>query len=197
MSLAHEMGLTPEQLEPNRSYLRTSTELADEWGSRLGNRARGAQLRVGLAWGGNPAHRRDSDRSIPVEAFAALSRIEGVSLYRLQVGRPDLGEPEYPIDDPTGHLSDFADTAALVNQLDLVISVDSAVAHLAGALGKPVWVLCPLRADWRWEIDGRQSPWYATARIFRPLRTADWSPVIDQVRSALVEAIAKNAFSAE
>ncbi|HYH42733.1 MAG TPA: glycosyltransferase family 9 protein, partial [Burkholderiales bacterium] len=144
-----------------------------------------AVLRVGIAWAGNPGHRRDDDRSIPVKLLAPLAGIEGVQLYRLQLGRADLGAPEFPMVDLTSHVEDLADTAALIQTLDLVISVDSAVAHLAGALGRPVWALCPLRADWRWQIEGRDAPWYASARVFRPQRTAKWAPVIASVAEAL------------
>jgi tetratricopeptide (TPR) repeat protein len=184
MSLAQAVELRLPQLDAGTPYLRPGAVLVEAWRSRVGPRDPGV-LRVGLAWGGNPGHRRDDDRSIPVTQLTALAGIEGIELYSLQLARPDLGAPEFPIVDLTRHIEDLADTAALMHALDLVISVDTAVAHLAGALGRPVWVLCPLRADWRWQIDGRDAPWYASARVFRPERTAEWRPVIASVAEAL------------
>jgi tetratricopeptide (TPR) repeat protein len=184
MSLARAIELRLPGLDADTLYLRPSAALIETWRTRV-RAVDTPGLRVGLAWGGNPGHRRDDDRSIPVAQLAALAGIEGVQLYRLQLGRPDLGAPEFPIVDLTPHIEDLADSAALMHALDLVISVDTAVAHVAGALGRPVWVLCPLRADWRWQIDGRDAPWYASARVFRPDRTAEWRPVIADVAEAL------------
>jgi len=184
MSLARAVGLKPSALDPAAAYLRPNAALVDAWRKRVGA-ADAAVLRVGLAWAGNPGHRRDDDRSIPVALLAPLAGIEGVRLYRLQLGRADLGAPEFPMIDLTADIEDLADTAALIHALDLVISVDSAVAHLAGALGRPVWALCPVRADWRWQIDGRDAPWYVSARVFRPQQTAEWTPVIASVVEAL------------
>jgi tetratricopeptide (TPR) repeat protein len=184
MSLARAVGLHVNEIGPDKRYLQPDPDSLDAWRERVRGKSDG-RLRVGLVWGGNAGHRRDTDRSIPVAQFEPFSRIEGISLYRLQLGRPDLGAPHFPMHDLTEHLADFTDSGALIHQLDLVISVDTATAHLAGAVGKPVWVLCPLRADWRWEIAGESASWYGSARVFRPNRTAEWSPVIEEISAAL------------
>jgi hypothetical protein len=115
-----------------------------------------------------------------------------VALFSLQKGpcAADLQDEKdhLPVTDLTECLGDFADTAAAIARLDLVISVDTAVAHLAGALGKPVWVLLPFAPDWRWMLDREDSPWYPTARLFRQTRPGDWPGVFDRVGAALVEA---------
>lgn len=182
MSLAQALAIQPQELDSNTPYLAVSAARRSAWHSRVG--ARDGRLRVGLAWAGNAAHTRDSDRSIPAAALMPLSRLDGIVFYSLQVGRRDLGCLTFPIVDFTHHLDNLADAAALITELDLVISVDSAIAHLAGGLGCPVWALCPYRADWRWEIAGRESPWYESARVFRPAKTAEWAPVISRLTSA-------------
>lgn len=183
MSLAHVTGFSGTDLEGDAPYLAVGTERVLSWRDRMG--PRDGRTRVGLVWGGNPDHPRDFDRSIPGRELAPLGRIGGIVWCNLQIGRDDLGMPAFPFLDFTKQLRDLADTAALIEQLDLVISVDTAVAHLAGALGRPTWVLCPLRADWRWEIAGRSSPWYSSARVFRPVRTSQWSPVVASLVTAL------------
>lgn len=183
MSLPHVLGLRSNDLEEDVPYLKAGQSRLSAWQGRVG--AGDRQLRVGLAWGGNATHARDSDRSIAAAALAPLSGIASATFYSLQVGRADLGRPPFPVIDLAHELKNLADTAALIDCLDLVISVDSAIAHLTGALGRPVWVLCPYRADWRWEIDGRVSPWYGSARVFRARRTAEWEPVIARVADAL------------
>lgn len=186
MSLPHTLALRPDDLGANTPYLGVARARLSAWREKAGTRD--GALRVGLAWGGNASHARDSDRSIPAAALAPLSDVRAVSFYSLQVGRADLGRPPFAYIDYTHDLRNMADSAALIDGLDLVISVDSAIAHLTGALDRPVWVLCPYRADWRWEIDGRKSPWYSSARVFRPERTAQWTPVIARVAEALAGA---------
>jgi tetratricopeptide (TPR) repeat protein len=184
MSLARVTGLRADEIA-RAPYLHALREDVQTWRERAG--APDGSLRVGVVSAGNPSHDLDYDRSIPVSRFSALSEIPGVVLYSLQLDANAGAAPAFPMIDFTSSLSDLAHTAALVQQLDVVVAVDTAVAHLAGALGVPVWVLCPYRADWRWEIDGRASPWYGRARIFRPAATAQWDPVIAQVGAALTE----------
>jgi tetratricopeptide (TPR) repeat protein len=182
MSLAHVTALRAHEIDP-APYLDARPDDAQTWRARVG--PPDGSLKVGLAWAGNPAHALDFDRSIPLASLAPLFGVPRVTIYSLQLGA-DLGaHPELPMIDLTAHLTDAAQTAALLKQLDLVIAVDTLVAHLAGALGVPLWLLCPLRADWRWEIDGTASPWYRAARIFRPQVTAQWSPVIETLTAAL------------
>ncbi|MBU5611486.1 tetratricopeptide repeat protein [Geomonas sp. Red51] len=147
-------------------------------------------LRVGLAWQGNPAHPNDLNRSLPPEQLARLAGIAGVRFYSLQLGaRGDLDVP-LAMTDLAPAIGDYADTAALVSHLDLVLSVDTSVAHLAGALGLPVWLLVPFVPDWRWLLDRDDSPWYPTMRLFRQSAPGGWDAVLERVVQALVELVA-------
>ena len=145
--------------------------------------------RVGIVWAGNPRHTNDRNRSCPLHHFEALARRDDVTLYSLQVGpgAADLEDraTDAPIHDLATRLDDFADTAAVVSQLDLVITVDTAVAHLAGAMAWPVWTLLPFAPDWRWMLDRDDSPWYPTMRLFRQSRPRDWYDVFDRIGRAL------------
>jgi len=145
-----------------------------------------SRKRVGLVWAGSAAHGNDRRRSCPVEELNALSEIDGVDFYRLQLPGNLPPPSQLPLIDHTADFKDFDDTAALVANLDLVISVDTSVAHLAGAMGKPVWILLPFIAEWRWMTDRRDSPWYPTARLFRQSTPNDWSGVMQKVRRALL-----------
>ena len=171
-------------------YFRLSEEIARPWKDRFPS---GARPRVGLCWAGNPLNRNDRFRSIPLEKFAPLAatngteKIQGVEFHSLQVG-PVAGDrtrvPQLNLHDHEPNLRDFADTASLIDQLDLVISVDTAIAHLAGALGKPLWVLLPSAPDWRWLLERTGSPWYPTARLFRVQE--DWDQVFNEVTTQLM-----------
>ena len=138
--------------------------------------------RVGIVWAGNPGHSNDARRSIPAQLLTPLLATPGVSFVNLQVGPRAR---DLPLPDLTPCLTDFAETAALIETLDLVIAADTAVAHLAGALGVPVWVLLPHVPDWRWMLHRDQTPWYASARLFRQQRAGDWADVIGRVVVAL------------
>ena len=150
-------------------------------------------LKVGLVWAGDPKHKNDANRSLGFERFQPLLDIKGVDFYSLQVGERGgdirnnqaLGGLEGKITDLGKSLSDFADTAAAVGQLDLVITVDTSVAHLAGALAKPVWTLLPWVPDWRWLLDRDDSPWYPTMRLFRQPAAGDWDAVFKDLGAAL------------
>lgn len=178
---------------PAQPYLRAEPQRQADWARRL---AATPGRRVGLVWGGNPrrqdkeSERTDARRSITLAHYAPLWDIPGISFFSLQKGEPaaqikDWPMAERPLLDYTDELDDFADTAALLMNLDLVISVDTSVVHLAGGLGKPVWVLSRLDGCWRW-LEGRaDSPWYPSARIFRQAEYGDWSSVIGSVSSAL------------
>lgn len=143
-------------------------------------------FRVGLVWAGSTWHRRDRRRSIPVEQLAPLLRLEGVSFYSLQIGAKEKTSTlPPPIHDLTSHITDFADTAALVAELDLVISVDTSVVHLAGALGRPVWTLLPFVPDWRWGLERDDTLWYPSMRLFRQRVMDDWDEVVARVAHEL------------
>jgi len=140
--------------------------------------------RIGIAWSGNPKHTNDPNRSIALKEFLPLlsAGVEIVSLQRdVREADREVLKATPQILDFVSEVKDFADTAALVSLLDLVVSVDTAPVHLAGALGKPVWVLLPFAADWRWLLDREDSPWYPTARLFRQPAIGDWDRVIRRV----------------
>jgi hypothetical protein len=148
----------------------------------------GSGLKVGLVWSGSATHINDRNRSIPLQLLAPLAR-SGVQFHSLQVGEAAAEAQRAPADlrliDMSEAIRDFADTAGIIAALDLVISVDTAVAHLAGAMGKLVWLLLPFPSDWRWMLDREDSPWYPTMRLFRQQRTGDWGQVIRRVSAAL------------
>jgi tetratricopeptide (TPR) repeat protein len=166
-------------------YLHANAAQAASWATRLAGMA-GDGPRVGLAWAGDPRdHSRslaavDRRRSMTQDRLAPLVQLSGVRFFSLQKDGP--AEPEnFPITDFMGEMEDFADTAALVANLDLVISVDTAIVHLAAALGKPVWLLDRFDACWRWFNDRRDSPWYPTLRIYRQPRPGAWDAVLAEV----------------
>lgn len=147
------------------------------------------QRQIGIAWAGRPTHQNDKNRSCSFKQFIELLGIPGVTIYSLQKGgrEADIKENgcEALVTDMASRLNDFADTAALINQLDLIITVDTSVAHLAGALGKPVWVVIPFAADWRWGLESEETPWYPSMRLFRQRQPGNWDQVFRDVRKAL------------
>ncbi|HWP25853.1 MAG TPA: tetratricopeptide repeat protein [Xanthobacteraceae bacterium] len=187
MSLPLAFGTRVDTIPAKTPYLRVLPELRKEWQGRLVAKRRPL---VGLAWSGNPAHRNDENRSMSLQTLLPLLET-GATFVSLQKDvRPDdaavlSAHPE--IANFSNSLKDFAETAALIAQLDLVISVDTSIAHLAGALAKPVWVLLPYSADWRWLVDRDDSPWYPTARLFRQDETRSWDRVIQRVQIELRE----------
>jgi len=149
----------------------------------------GAQgcLNVGIVWQGRLTHPNDYNRSCCLEHFCELVKLPGFRSFSLQKGKgeDELQESALPICNLAPRLHDFADTAAAVAKLDLIISVDTAVAHLAGAMGKPVWTLLPFSPDWRWLLHRQDSPWYPSMRLFRQDWPGDWAGVFDQLRELL------------
>jgi len=143
-----------------------------------------ARLRVGLAWAGRPTHRDDCHRSIAPAMLAPLFQVPGVEFVSLQKGSADF-PPSYPMRDAGSRCVDFADTAAMIAQLDLVISVDTSVAHLAGAMGKSTWLMLPAVPDFRWRLEGDRTPWYKSLTLFRREQGRGWEPVILAIRHAL------------
>jgi tetratricopeptide (TPR) repeat protein len=172
-------------------YLRSPAEAMLRWRSRLSEMA---GLKVGIAWAGSPDHANDSRRSVSLSVLAPLLSIHGASFASLQVG-PRAGDVATLKDPSTitnisSEIRDFADTAAAIAALDLTIAVDTAVAHLAGAVGKPVWLLLPWVSDWRWMLSRDDSPWYPTMRLFRQSPGEDWPSAISRV-AAVLDAVAK------
>jgi tetratricopeptide (TPR) repeat protein/precorrin-6B methylase 2 len=167
-------------------YIRIDRDRSREWAARL---AQGVKLKVGLVWAGSATHLRDKFRSVSLSQLSRIREVGQVQLYSLQKG-PAAAQltddgVDYGIVDLGPELHSFADTAAAICELDLVIGVDTAVVHLAGALGKPVWALIPMPADWRW-LEGREdTPWYPTMRLFRQRDHGDWAHVIGRLLEAL------------
>lgn len=187
MSLPHLCCTTLESIPAQIPYLAAEPELTELWRSRIA----GAGLRVGLVWAGRKSYQDDAKRSLNLGLFAPLAAVPGVSFYALQVGegadQAASPPPGMALTDLGKGVESFADSAAIIKHLDLVISADTAVAHLAGALGKPVWVLLPAACDWRWLLDREDSPWYPSARLFRQSRRGDWAGVLQRVARQLAQ----------
>lgn len=181
MSLPMNFGTKLATIPAHVPYLSADPELVDPWKGRLSDV--GAGRKVGLVWSGRPTHRRDRMRSLPLATLDPLSKLSSIRFVALQPGVP--GAPWMV--DLTQHIQDFADTAGLISQLDLVITADTAVAHLAGAMGRPVWVMLPFMPDWRWMLDRSDSPWYPMMRLFRQERAGDWAGVIGRVAGELMD----------
>jgi tetratricopeptide (TPR) repeat protein len=164
-------------------YLRAPDAALARWRGRFGPHR--AKLRVGLAWAGNPEQDMDRNRSASLAALLPLLDIPGIDFYSLQVGARAAeitaqGAGERLVDF-SGEIRDFVDTAALLSLLDLVITVDTSVAHLAGALGRPGWVMLSALPDWRWHLDRSDCPWYRSLRLFRQPRRGDWASVVGEI----------------
>ncbi|OGU10250.1 MAG: hypothetical protein A2075_21610 [Geobacteraceae bacterium GWC2_58_44] len=187
MSLPHLCGTRLETVPARIPYLSAEPGAAELWRARLA----GPKLRVGLVWAGRKSYKDDAKRSLNLKLFAPLAGIAGVRLYSLQVGegaeQSASPPPGLELTDLGGEIRSFADSAAIVANLDLVISADTAVAHLAGALGKAVWILLPAACDWRWLLDRDDSPWYPSARLFRQSRRGDWTEVLQRVARQLAQ----------
>ena len=188
MSLPGIFGTDAMNAPADVPYLSADPDVVDAWDEQLPS---SNGLRIGIAWQGNPVHVRDHLRSLRLEQFEPIARRPDVQLYGLQKGPGReqiavLGD-RFPVVDLGGRLDDLMDTAAVMMNLDLVISVDTAVAHLAGALGVPAWVALPFEADWRWLSGREDSPWYPTIRLFRQRRWGDWDDVFARITAALDE----------
>ncbi len=186
MSLPRLFGTRVDSIPAASGYLAADSARRAAWEAALPDRPR-----IGLVWAGNPAHSNDARRSMPLAALAPVIGTAGASFVSLQVG-PDSAAiaAQFAIPDRSADLTDLAETAALVAALDMVISVDSCVAHLAGALGVPVWLMLPFAPDWRWMIGRSDTPWYASARLFRQRRPGDWPGLADDVAAALAAFVA-------
>jgi hypothetical protein len=188
MSLPLVFGTWVMSVPAQVPYLAAPEARRAAWGARLGAATPGRR-RVALCWSGNPAYSADMFRSVPLSLLAPLLAAPGLEVFLVQTdirAGDDAVVAAHPgVVDLRRELGDLADTAAVLERMDLVISVDSAVAHLAGALGRPLWVLLPFMADWRWLEERTDSPWYPTARLFRQPGFGDWAAVAGAVQAAL------------
>jgi hypothetical protein len=189
MTLARLCGEDGTRGHSGVPYIVADDARKHAWAPRLA--PRDGRLRVGIAWAGNPTHPNDRRRSIPLAAFAPFAELSGVRWFSLQYG-PRANDPA-----PAGlgltrfvdAIGDMSDTAAIIAQLDLVISIDTGVAHLAGAMGIPVWILLPWRPDWRWSPAADDTPWYPSMRLFHASEPS-WPARLPDVANALTALIA-------
>ena len=191
LSLPLAMGTRLDTVPAQVPYLSVAADKSAEWSARLGAKTR---PRIGLAWSGNVIHERDKERSIGLRNFLRLLDIDAtfVSLHK-EVGADDASvlAERSDILHFVDALADYTDTAALISQLDLVVSVDTSVVHLAGALAKPVWILVTYVPDWRWMLEREDSPWYPTARLFRQSAAREWDSVLARMHGELGQFVAR------
>jgi hypothetical protein len=192
MSLPHRFNTVLASIPGKVPYLQAEPEFEARWKTLLSNTSKASVGRhgckVGIARSGSATHKNDHNRSIPLSSWISVLDIPitFVSLQKdVRSDDAELLKARKDILRFDGELKDFAETAGLVSQLDLVISVDTSVAHLAGALGKPVWLLLPFRPDWRWLLDREDSPWYPTLRLFRQPKRGDWASVFANIEREL------------
>jgi tetratricopeptide (TPR) repeat protein len=192
LSLPLLLHTTRDTIPAEHSYLHVAAEWSQAWQQRVPGSSR--LLKVGLAWAGKPSEIHDRKRSLPLSQLAPLAHVRGVLYFSLQKGQAaaEAHDPAAAVEmlDFGDAIADFADTAGLISQLDLVVTVDTAVAHLAGALGKPVWTLLPFVPDWRWGRAGESTPWYPTMRLFRQQSRGDWAEVVRRVTDELTQVAA-------
>jgi tetratricopeptide (TPR) repeat protein len=179
VSLAHRFGTTPQTIPAPIPYLEADPARVAKWSSRFSDFE---GLKCGLVWAGNPIHPNDKNRSLPTNVLNDLIQAPGVTFVSLQKN----ATPPQGIQNIAGELHDFADTAATLSQLDLLIAADTSVAHLAGAMSIPVWTLIPFAPDWRWMLKSETTAWYPTMRLFRQPSPGDWPTVIRRVKSELI-----------
>jgi hypothetical protein len=195
-SLPRIFHTTIDSIPSQVPYMNADLQSVSKWRHRL--HIDNSSLNIGLVWAGSPGHLNDRKRSCPIDLFLPIARIDGLRLFSLQKEIPDRwasgSVTEMNLVDYMEEIEDFSDTAGIIMNLDLIISVDTAVAHLAGALGKPVWTLLPFAPDWRWMLNREDSPWYPTMRLFRQPSSNDWESVISKVRNELEKCFTEKTF---
>ena len=188
-SLPHVFGTELETIPGATPYLKADPAKVARWSARIRAAIGDSPLKVGIAWAGRTSHPNDRARTLRWSQLLPLTRIPGVALVALQKEVPAADRAEFPGGlgalDLTAEIDDFGDTAATIENLDLVVSVDSSAAHLAGALAKPCWVMLPWIPDWRWLLDREDTPWYPSLRLFRQPSRGDWAATISRVANEL------------
>ncbi|TMH23913.1 MAG: tetratricopeptide repeat protein [Betaproteobacteria bacterium] len=186
LSLPRVLGTTAETIPATVPYIAVSEVKRTAARATLAHA--GAAPRIGLCWAGSAAHGNDRNRSLPLAALAPLFAVPGIAWFSLQQGKAAAQIAASPAADrlvPFPADAALVDTAALIAELDLIITVDTSIAHLAGALARPTWVLLPFAPDWRWQLGRDDSPWYPTLRLFRQPRPRDWQSVVARVQARL------------
>jgi hypothetical protein len=197
LSLPMLFSTSRETIPAQDSYLFAGADRVEKWRQRIGDRG----FRIGICWQGSKSNKRDPGRSFPVAQFEEISRIPDVSLISLQKGSGERQLKSLPGGMAVRTLGDdfdagpdaFVDTAAAMASLDLVITSDTSVAHVAGALGVPTWVALPFVPDWRWMLNRSDNPWYPAMRLFRQSVAGDWAGVFDRMKVALVAELDRTA----
>lgn len=187
LSLPRVFGTVMETVPAKVPYICADPELQKIWHEKL--LKHGAKFKVGLVWSGNPEHKNDRNRSVAFDCFIPLLDLHQILFFSLQKGETAKEATNLPeglhIIDYADELNDFADTAGLIMNLDLIVTVDTATAHLAGALGKPVWTMLPYAPDWRWLLGREDSIWYPTMKLFRQQKPGDWASVVRGISECL------------
>jgi len=185
LDMPYIFGTTVETIPSQIPYIYADSSKAEYWREKLS----GPGLKVGIVWAGSAEHGNDRYRSCSLKNFSPLGEIDGVRLYGLQKGPAARQMDEFtetiPVTNISENFNDFTDTAAAIDNLDLVISVDTSVLHLSGAIGKPTWALIPYAPEWRWMLNRQDSPWYPTMRLFRQSNWNDWDSVFRSVTEEL------------
>ena len=191
LSLSHYFKTDGNNIPFPDKYISSYKENDEAWSKLIKDNG---NLKVGLIWAGNPKNDRDKIRSVSLVDFLPLLSVQGIDFYSLQMGKAaaQLEDVYYPLTRLDNHIKNFSDTASIINNLDLVISVDTSVVHLAGALGKPVWNLITYLPDWRWLMDRSDTPWYSSMKLYRQQGKGDWKSVISEVTYDLQELINSN-----
>lgn len=190
LTLPLVFGTTVETIPQSMPYITADEQQVSSWSAKLPPRdTAGKSLRVGVVWAGNPRHKDDRARSCPPALLDALGAVDGVGFFSLQKDMDSAALPSLQLVDVTAGLQDFTDLAALTANLDLIIAVDTPVAHLAGAMGKAVWLMVPFQPHWRWLLRREDSPWYPGFRLFRQSIAGDWPGVVERVKAALSERV--------
>ncbi|MHB8578573.1 MAG: tetratricopeptide repeat protein [Ignavibacteriaceae bacterium] len=188
LSLPKLFRTTVEKIPSYTPYLQTDKNKVKHWNDKLAIE----YLKVGIAWAGNPNHSSDKKRSVSLKCFEKIAGINSLKLFSLQIGEAskEINEVNFDIKDLSSFgMNDFSDTAAVIANLDLVITVDTAVVHLAGAIGKETWLLLPYFPDWRWMLDRKDSPWYPSIKLFRQPNPGDWDSVFQNVMDELKDMV--------
>jgi hypothetical protein len=188
-SLPYLFQTRPDSIPNKVPYLKADPARIAFWRDKLAAQLPPGKRRIGLAWTGRPTHPNDRRRSLPLERLRPLAEAGDAAFVSLQKPMPARDLPtmaHFPgMTDLSGELTDFGETAAVMENLDMIITVDTAMGHLAGALARPVWIMIPKAADWRWMLDRSDSPWYPTARLFRQGRPGAWDELLAEVAAAL------------
>ena len=199
-SLPHIFGTAPDNIPAKVPYLFAKPERVAVWRERLNATLPAGLKRIGLAWTGRPTHPNDRRRSVRLSRLTPLTQAGPAAFVSLQKPMPEADREAMKLfngmTDLSNDLTDFGETAALIENLDLVITVDTSMGHLAGAMARPAWIMVPKASDWRWQLEREDTPWYPTVRLFRQAKPGDWDPVLARLITALAVELRQPAAAA-